>query len=99
MTRDEARLAIRRILNSRYSIIFKGHPEKRAIERRFTMQDIRWVIGGGCLVGEPEPHKLGFECAMRGYTLDKKFLKVPIIVDEKNTRIIIKSVIPQGKTK
>lgn len=99
MTRDEARQVIRRILSGRYAIIFKGHPEERAAERGFNMQDIQWVIGAGCLVGEPKQHKLGFECAMRGFTLDKKCLKVPIIVDERNLRFIIKSVVPQRKMK
>jgi hypothetical protein len=99
MNRDDARQAIRRILNRKFSIVFKGHACFRATERRFNMQDIRWVIGSGHMVGEPRIHSLGFECSLRGSTLDGKFLKVPLIVDEKNSRIIVKSVVPQRRTR
>lgn len=98
VTGNEAKRIIKNIL-IRGKIVFKGHPVKRAIERRFSMQDVMWVLSGGSLIENPKKHKLGFECAMRGYTLDRRILKVPIIVNEQHEYIIIKTVIPQRKKK
>ena len=93
MKRDQARMIIRRIAEFGDIIISEGHATKRRIERRFTTQDALRVLLVGKLVEEPKDRDEGFECAMEGQLDDGRTLKVPIIVNDAEDYIIVKSFV------
>jgi hypothetical protein len=93
MDKEEARMIIRRIAMFGDIIISKGHPTKRKIERKFTTQDAQRVIIGGKMVEDPVDHDEGFECAMEGQLDDGRILRIPIIVNDDEDYIIVKSFV------
>lgn len=93
MTRDEARIRLRKLLMSKKSIALTAHARERMIERKFTMQDVMRALIGGVIAEDPKETKnfKGFECKMRTKLDDGRILEVPIVVVEDNRRIIVKT--------
>ena len=93
MERNEAKVVVRRVALFGDIIIEKGHPTKRMAERKFTVQDAHRIISSGIMVGEVKDHEEGFECVMEGLLDDGRKLKIPIIVNEDENCIIVKTFI------
>ena len=93
MDKAEARMIVRRIAEFGDLIISKGHPTRRRIERKFTLQDAQRVLSGGVMVGEIKKHEEGFECVMEGTIDDGRRLRIPIIVNPEEDCITVKSFV------
>ena len=93
MEKNEARVIVRRIALFGDIIIPKGHPTDRMIERKFTMQDAHRVISSGIMMGDIADHEEGFECVMEGSLDDGRKLRIPIIVNDEENCIIVKTFI------
>lgn len=95
--RRQVREAIHRALNGGAGVLLQKHARERGLERGISFQDVLWVVNGGVMKGEPRHHALGFECIMRGTTADGVILEVPVIIDVKTDRVIVKTVIGKGR--
>lgn len=97
MDKKQVREAIHRALNSGIGVLLQRHARGRSAERRVSFRDVLWIVNGGIMKGEPKTHELGFECVMSGTTTDGVRVEVPVIVDVKTNRVIVKTVIGKGR--
>lgn len=97
MDKKQVREAIHRVLNGGAGILLQKHARERSRERRVSFQDVLTIVSGGVMIDEPKNHALGFECVMSGTTVDGVSVEVPVIVDTKSGRVIVKTVIGKGR--
>lgn len=99
MDREEAKRKLRLLLVSRGSLAYSRHAREKMTERKFTAHDVMKALHGGSMVEDPAEtkHLRGFETKMKIQLDDGRLLEVPIVVDEENRRIIIKTTRRVGK--